>query len=94
MRDASTGRCEDRRLHTELEKKPPARPELYLVAVKMDRTTIRPTPWPAPGVTAALTSIVPVLIIAPSALLMKERIAPREILGSAVAVAGAAILAL
>ena len=46
------------------------------------------------GIASAIMSIVPVLIIAPSALLLKERVAPREILGSVVAVAGVAALAL
>jgi drug/metabolite transporter (DMT)-like permease len=40
------------------------------------------------GVASAIMSIVPVLIIAPSALIMKERVAPREIIGSFIAVAG------
>ncbi len=46
------------------------------------------------GVASAIMSIVPVLIIAPSALIMKERVTPREILGSVIAVAGVAVLAL
>lgn len=44
------------------------------------------------GVAAAIMSIVPVLIIAPSAIIMKERIRPREVLGSFVAVAGVFVL--
>jgi drug/metabolite transporter (DMT)-like permease len=40
------------------------------------------------GVASAIMSIVPILIIAPSAIILKERVALREILGSVVAVAG------
>jgi drug/metabolite transporter (DMT)-like permease len=40
------------------------------------------------GIASAIMSIVPVLIIAPSALILKEKIALREILGSILAVAG------
>jgi drug/metabolite transporter (DMT)-like permease len=40
------------------------------------------------GVASAIMSIVPVLIIAPSVLIFKERVTFREILGSVVAVAG------
>jgi len=40
------------------------------------------------GVASAIMSIVPILIIAPAALILKERVAPREIIGSMVAVAG------
>ena len=40
------------------------------------------------GIASAIMSIVPVLIIAPSALILKEKVALREILGSVVAVAG------
>jgi drug/metabolite transporter (DMT)-like permease len=40
------------------------------------------------GIASAIMSIVPILIIAPSALLLKERVALREIIGSIVAVAG------
>ncbi len=40
------------------------------------------------GVASAIMSIVPVLIIAPSALFLKEKVALREIIGSVVAVAG------
>ncbi len=46
------------------------------------------------GVASAIMSIVPVLIIAPSALILKERVTLKEILGSIVAVAGVAVLAL
>jgi drug/metabolite transporter (DMT)-like permease len=44
------------------------------------------------GVASAIMSIVPVLIIAPSALVFKERVTLREILGSLVAVAGVFVL--
>jgi drug/metabolite transporter (DMT)-like permease len=40
------------------------------------------------GIASAIMSIVPVLIIAPSALILKERVTMREILGSVLAVAG------
>jgi drug/metabolite transporter (DMT)-like permease len=40
------------------------------------------------GIASAIMSIVPVLIIAPSAMILKEKVALREILGSVVAVAG------
>jgi drug/metabolite transporter (DMT)-like permease len=40
------------------------------------------------GVASAIMSIVPILIIAPSALILKEKVALREILGSLIAVAG------
>ena len=40
------------------------------------------------GIASAIMSIVPVLIIAPSALILKERVALREIMGSVIAVAG------
>jgi drug/metabolite transporter (DMT)-like permease len=46
------------------------------------------------GVASAIMSIVPVLIIAPSALIMKERVAWREILGSLIAVGGVVALSL
>ncbi|HOX32310.1 MAG TPA: DMT family transporter [Spirochaetales bacterium] len=46
------------------------------------------------AVASALMSLVPVLIIAPSALIMKERVTGREILGALVATGGAAVLAL
>jgi len=44
------------------------------------------------GVAAAIMSIVPVLIIAPSAIIYKERIRSREIIGSVAAVAGVFVL--
>ena len=44
------------------------------------------------GVASAIMSIVPVLIIAPSALMSGERVGAREILGAAVAVAGVFVL--
>lgn len=44
------------------------------------------------GVAAAIMSIIPVLIIAPSAFLYKEKVKAREILGSLVAVGGVFIL--
>jgi drug/metabolite transporter (DMT)-like permease len=40
------------------------------------------------GIASAIMSIVPVLIIAPSALILKERVVLREIMGSVIAVAG------
>lgn len=40
------------------------------------------------GVASALMSIVPVLIIAPSALIFKEKINPKEIVGAVIAVGG------
>lgn len=40
------------------------------------------------GIASAIMSIVPVLIIAPSALILKEKVALREIVGSIIAVAG------
>ena len=40
------------------------------------------------GIASAIMSIVPVLIIAPSALILKEKVALREIIGSVIAVAG------
>ncbi|MBP2681215.1 MAG: hypothetical protein H6Q78_1078 [Candidatus Krumholzibacteriota bacterium] len=46
----------------------------------------------ATGVAATIMSIVPVLIIAPSVLLFKEKVTPREIIGAVVAVAGVAVL--
>jgi len=46
------------------------------------------------GVASAIMSITPVLIIAPSALIMKERVAAREVVGAFVAVAGVAVLSL
>ena len=44
------------------------------------------------GVASAIMSIVPVLIIAPSAIFFKEKVTLREILGSTVAVAGVFLL--
>jgi drug/metabolite transporter (DMT)-like permease len=44
------------------------------------------------GIAASIMSIVPVLIIAPSALINKERLKARDIIGSAVAVAGVFLL--
>ncbi|HTX71247.1 MAG TPA: DMT family transporter [Rectinemataceae bacterium] len=46
------------------------------------------------GVAAAIMSIIPVLIIAPSALIYRERVHMREVLGSLVAVSGVFILLL
>jgi drug/metabolite transporter (DMT)-like permease len=48
--------------------------------------------YTATGIAATIMAIVPVLIIAPSALLFKERVTPREIVGAVVAVAGVAVL--
>jgi drug/metabolite transporter (DMT)-like permease len=44
------------------------------------------------GVAATLMALVPILIIAPSALLFKERVTMREVAGAVVAVAGVAVL--
>lgn len=44
------------------------------------------------GVSSTITSIVPVLIIIPSILIFKEKISPREILGSVIAIMGVGIL--
>ena len=44
------------------------------------------------GVAATLMAFVPVLIIAPSAVLFKEKVTMREIFGAVVAVAGVAVL--
>jgi drug/metabolite transporter (DMT)-like permease len=44
------------------------------------------------GIAAAIMSIVPVLIIAPSALIFKERIRAKDIVGSLVAVGGVFLL--
>ncbi len=44
------------------------------------------------GVAATLMSLVPVLIIAPAVLLFGEKVTPRAIMGSVVAVAGSALL--
>jgi drug/metabolite transporter (DMT)-like permease len=46
----------------------------------------------ATGVAATLMALVPVLIIAPSALIFKEKVTLREIAGAVVAVAGVAVL--
>jgi drug/metabolite transporter (DMT)-like permease len=48
--------------------------------------------YTATGVAATIMAIVPVLIIAPSVLLFKEKVTPREIAGAVVAVAGVAVL--
>jgi drug/metabolite transporter (DMT)-like permease len=48
--------------------------------------------YAATGVAATIMAIVPVLIIAPSVLLLKEKVTPREIVGAVVAVAGVAVL--
>ena len=44
------------------------------------------------GVAATLMSITPVLLLAPAAFLMKERITPRAVVGAVVAVGGVALL--
>jgi drug/metabolite transporter (DMT)-like permease len=44
------------------------------------------------GVAATIMSIVPVLIIVPSALIFKERVSLRAVLGAALAVSGVAVL--
>jgi drug/metabolite transporter (DMT)-like permease len=44
------------------------------------------------GVAAAIMSVVPILIIAPSALILKEKITLREIVGALTAVAGVFLL--
>jgi drug/metabolite transporter (DMT)-like permease len=48
--------------------------------------------YTATGVAATIMAIVPVLIIAPSVVLFKEKVTPREIAGAVVAVAGVAVL--
>jgi drug/metabolite transporter (DMT)-like permease len=48
--------------------------------------------YTATGIAATIMSIVPVLIIAPSVVLFRERVTPREIVGAALAVAGVAVL--
>jgi drug/metabolite transporter (DMT)-like permease len=48
--------------------------------------------YTATGVAATIMSIVPVLIIAPSVVVFKETVSPREIVGAGVAVAGVAVL--
>jgi drug/metabolite transporter (DMT)-like permease len=46
----------------------------------------------ATGIAATIMAIVPVLIIAPSVVLFKEKVTAREIVGALVAVAGVAVL--
>jgi drug/metabolite transporter (DMT)-like permease len=46
----------------------------------------------ATGIAATIMAIVPVLIIAPSVALFKEKVTLREIVGALVAVAGVAVL--
>jgi len=46
------------------------------------------------GVAATLMATTPVLILAPAALLFKDRVSPRAIFGAALAVAGIAVLVL
>jgi drug/metabolite transporter (DMT)-like permease len=46
----------------------------------------------ATGIAATIMAIVPVLIIAPSVVLFKEKVTNREIVGALVAVAGVAVL--
>jgi drug/metabolite transporter (DMT)-like permease len=46
----------------------------------------------ATGIAATIMAIVPVLIIAPSVVLFKEKVTVREIVGALVAVAGVAVL--
>jgi drug/metabolite transporter (DMT)-like permease len=48
--------------------------------------------YTATGIAATIMAIVPVLIIAPSVVLFREKISPREIVGAVVAVAGVAVL--
>jgi drug/metabolite transporter (DMT)-like permease len=48
--------------------------------------------YTATGIAATIMAIVPVLIIAPSVILFKERVTLREVLGATVAVAGVAVL--
>jgi drug/metabolite transporter (DMT)-like permease len=55
---------------------------LSLLAVKHTET----------GVAATIMAIVPVLIIAPSALVFKERVTVRAVLGAVIAVGGVAVL--
>jgi len=55
---------------------------LSLLAVKHTET----------GVAATIMSIVPVLIIAPAALIFKEKVTARAVLGAVVAVGGVAVL--
>lgn len=44
------------------------------------------------GVASTIMALVPVLIIVPSMILFKERVTPREVIGSLIAVGGVAIL--
>lgn len=44
------------------------------------------------GVSSTITSIVPVLIIPPAIILFKEKITPKEILGSIITILGVAVL--
>jgi len=46
------------------------------------------------GIASTITAIVPVLIIAPSVIIFKEKVTVREIVGAVIAVAGVAILVL
>ncbi len=46
------------------------------------------------GVVSAITAIVPITIILPSILFMKDKVRPREVLGAVVAVAGVVVLIL
>ncbi len=48
--------------------------------------------YTATGVAATLMAMVPVLIIAPSVLLFKEKVTLREVAGALIAVAGVAVL--
>ena len=48
--------------------------------------------YTATGIAATIMAMVPVLIIAPSVLLFKEKVTAREIIGALVAVAGVAVL--
>jgi len=48
--------------------------------------------YTATGIAATLMAMVPVLIIAPSALLFREKVTVREVAGALVAVAGVAVL--
>jgi drug/metabolite transporter (DMT)-like permease len=46
----------------------------------------------AAGIAATIMAIVPILIIAPAAIIFKERVTLKEIIGAVIAVAGVAIL--
>jgi drug/metabolite transporter (DMT)-like permease len=48
--------------------------------------------YTATGIAATIMALVPVLIIAPSVVLFREKVTPREIAGAVVAVAGVAVL--